>query len=128
MKFLVDTHLLIWSTINSTKLSRAARAILKDTGNECYFSSASIWEIAIKRCCHPKEMPVSAEEAQRLFLSAGYVELPVFSRHSALVEHLPAIHSDPFDRILVAQARSEGMHLATHDKIIPQYGDLVVHV
>ena len=128
MKLLVDTHLLIWSTINPSKLSEAAKKIVTDGDSECYFSSASIWEIAIKRARHPVDMPISAEEARRLFVSAGYIELAVSSRHSAAVENLPAIHADPFDRMLVAQAAVEGVKLLTHDGVIPRYGEFVIKV
>ena len=126
MKCLVDTHLLIWATTNSARLPSVARDILADAGNECYFRAASIWEIAIKRTKHPDDMPLRAEDARQLFLEAGFVELPVAARHSAMVEQLPEIHSDPFDRVLVAQALAEGMTLVTHDHLIPQYGDFVV--
>lgn len=128
MKTLVDTHLLIWSTTCSSKLSTAARRVLANVENECYFSSASIWEIAIKRSRHPADMPISADEARRLFVSAGYIELAVSSRHAAMVERLPALHADPFDRILVAQATVEDMKLLTHDGIIPEYGEFVIKV
>ena len=128
MKLLIDTHLLIWATITPAKLSEAVRKILVDGGSECYFSSASIWEIAIKHNKHPDDMPVSAETARRIFVESGCTELPVFSRHSSEVENLPPIHADPFDRMLVAQARVECMKLLTHDSVIPGYGDFVMKV
>jgi PIN domain nuclease of toxin-antitoxin system len=128
MKLLVDTHLLIWSTTNPSKLSEAARKMLTDDESECYFSSASIWEIAIKHRKNPDDMPISAETARLIFEESGCTELPVFSRHSAEVENLPSIHADPFDRMLVAQARVEGMKLITHDGTIPMYGEFVVKV
>ena len=128
MKLLVDTHLLIWSIATPSKLSEAARKVLTDVNSDCYFSSATIWEIAIKHKKHPDDMPISAEVARRLFTESGCSELPVFSRHSAAVERLPALHADPFDRMLIAQAQVEGMKLLTHDGIIPGYGDFVVKV
>ncbi len=128
MKCLVDTHLAIWSVADSGKLSKKATAILRDDRIRFYFSAASIWEIAIKRAKHPEEIPIGADEARNLFLEAGYRELPVTSYHAASVESLPAIHADPFDRILVAQAKIEGMRLLTHDHILPGYGDFVVEV
>ena len=128
MKYLVDTHLAIWSVANSGKLSPKATKLMGETSSVFFFSAASVWEIAIKRAKHPKDVPISAEEARNLFLEAGYRELPVSSSHSILVEHLPPLHADPFDRMLVAQAQTEGMKLLTHDHVIPQYGDFVVHV
>lgn len=128
MKYLVDTHLAIWSVANSGKLPPKAAKLMGETSSVFFFSAASVWEIAIKRAKHPEDVPISAEEARNLFLEAGYRELPVSSSHSILVEHLPPLHADPFDRMLVAQAQTEGMKLLTHDHVIPQYGDFVVRV
>ena len=128
MDYLVDTHLAIWSVADSRKLSAEAATIMRDSRFRFFFSAASVWEIAIKRARHPDEIPFGADQARRLFLEAGYRELPVNSRHSAAVENLPPIHADPFDRMLVAQARTEDMKLLTHDHVIPQYGDFVVRV
>ena len=128
MKCLVDTHVLIWSVVDSKKLSEAAKAILRDGENECFFSAASVWEIALKHSKHPKDIPIGGEDARQLFLEAGYLEFPVFAKHSAVVERLPDIHQDPFDRMLVAQAQMESMKLLTHDHILPQYGTFVIRV
>ena len=128
VKYLVDTHLAIWSVADSGKLSKEAASILGNGLGRFFFSAASIWEIAIKRARHPDEISFGADEARKLFLEAGYRELSVTSFHAAAVEILPPIHADPFDRILVAQAQTEGMNLLTHDRIIPDYGDFVVKV
>ena len=128
MKYLVDTHLLIWAVLNSSKLSDRARAVLGQANGEYCFSAASIWEIALKRTKHPDQFPMSAREARELFLAAGFAELDVSSSHCAAVEGLPPIHGDPFDRVLIAQALSEGMKLVTHDRLVVQYGDMVVAV
>ena len=128
MKCLVDTHVLIWSVVDSKKLSKVAKAILGDGENECFFSAASVWEIALKHSKHPEDIPIGAEDARQMFLKAGYLELVVSARHSSFVDQLPRIHLDPFDRMLVAQAQLEGMQLVTHDHVIPQYGPFVVRV
>ena len=128
MKYLVDTHLLIWSVANSGKMPETARTILEDAANECIFSAASIWEIALKHIKRPDDIPLGAEDARRLFLDAGYLELPVSARHSSFVEQLPRIHLDPFDRMLVAQAQLEGMQLLTHDHVLSPYGPFVLQV
>ena len=128
MKYLVDTHLLIWTVLDSAKLSDKAKNILEEDNNEYYFSAASVWEIALKRQKHPEQFPFTATAAKDLFLAAGFIERAVSSKHSAAVEYLPHLHGDPFDRLLVAQARCEGMKLLTHDRMIVQYGDVVVEV
>ena len=128
MKYLVDTHLLIWTVLDSAKLSDVAKKILEEDDGEYYFSAASVWEIALKRQKHPEQFPFTATAARELFLAAGFIERVVSSKHSAAVEDLPHLHGDPFDRLLVAQARCEGMKLLTHDRLIVQYGDVAVEV
>ena len=128
MKYLVDTHLLIWTVLDSAKLSDVAKKILEEDDGEYYFSAASVWEIALKRQKHPEQFPFTATAARDLFLAAGFIERVVSSKHSAAVEDLPHLHGDPFDRLLVAQARCEGMKLLTHNRMIVQYGDVAVEV
>ena len=128
MKYLVDTHLLIWTVLDSAKLSDKAKNILEEDDNEYYFSAASVWEIALKRQKHPEQFPFTATAAKDLFLAAGFIERAVSSKHSAAVEDLPHLHGDPFDRLLVAQAQCDGMKLLTHDRMIVQYGDVAVEV
>ncbi len=128
MRALLDTQVILWALTDSPRLSDKARAFLLDPANEIYFSSASIWEIAIKHSLARKDMPVSGSEAARLCRLAGYLELPITSVHAAATALLPAHHADPFDRILVAQAKSEPMQLITHDSTLPKYGDNIVEV
>ena len=96
--------------------------------NDVYFSAVSIWEIASKRSLRPEGMPISAKQAVAMFHDAGYEELAVTADHAALVETLPAIHADPFDRLLVAQAMAEPMRLMTHDRVISAYSDSIMLV
>lgn len=128
MKYLVDTHLAIWSVADSAKLSAKAVRLMGDAGAVFYFSAASVWEIAIKQAKRPEDIPIGAEEARDLFLEAGYLEMPVLSSHSILAGRLPPVHADPFDRMLVAQAKTEGAKLLTHDHVVQQYGDFVIRV
>lgn len=128
MKYLIDTHLLLWAVLDSARLSEKARRLLADADAEYYFSAASVWEIAIKRAKNPGILPFGADTARDLFLSAGFSELEIAAASCAAVEHLPPIHADPFDRILVAQATTAGMTLLTHDRLLAPYGDFVVKV
>lgn len=128
MDYLIDTHILIWAVANTKKLSKAARKVLSDSDSRCFFSSVSIWEIAIKHARHPEEMPISAADAIQLFLSAGFQEIDPVANECAMLEDLPPHHLDPFDRLLVAQALHRDMKLITHDHIIPLYGDNVIKV
>ena len=128
MKILLDTHLLLWGMTGNAKLSDRAKAYLQDTENLCYFSAASIWEIGLKRRNHPESIPMTPEEVRQFCLSSGLYALPVDASHAAAANELPPIHGDPFDRMLVAQSREEGMVLLTHDDKLPPYGDWVIAV
>lgn len=128
MKYLLDTHVLLWALGDSRLLSRKARSLIADEDNICLFSPVSVSEIAIKHRRHPEDMPIDAETARTAFLTAGYVELPYTSRHAAAMDGLPSHHSDPFDRMLVAQALAEGVKFVSHADKIAKYGDVVVAV
>ena len=93
-----------------------------------YVSSASIWEVAIKHSARPDEIPVTAEQVVRFCRNSGIWELPVQYNHAKAVSSLPPHHNDPFDRMLVAQAREEGLSLLSHDSKLPPYGEFVVPV
>lgn len=128
MRYLVDTHVLIWAVSRTEKLSLAARKVLFDPDATFYFSPVSVWEIAIKRSKHPDDMPMSAKDAARLFRDAGFRELRPDAAQCAAVEDLQPIHADPFERLLIAQAKIAGMKLVTHDHLIADYGDVAVVV
>ncbi|MCF7530559.1 type II toxin-antitoxin system VapC family toxin [Neisseria lisongii] len=128
MKYLLDTHILLWAATDSPKLSRAARAIIENWENELYFSAASIWEIAIKTGLGKPEFQVNSSLFRRTLLDNGYLELAIDGRHTAATETLPEIHKDPFDRLLVAQSQIEGMALISADQKVIAYGHTVVGV
>ena len=128
MRVILDTHVILWALADSRLLSTKARRIIADEGNECLYSPVSLVEISIKHRKHPKDMPLSAEEARAAFLAAGYRELPFSSAHAASVDELEPYHTDPFDRMLIAQAMAEGCSLISHDDAVAKYGDMVVHV
>ncbi len=121
MKLLLDTHLLLWAAGNPGRLSRAARALIENPDNELIFSAASLWEIAIKRSLGRDDFRADPRLLLRGLLDNGYLELPVTSEHALALDDLPAIHKDPFDRILVAQATVEGMVLLSTDPVVARY-------
>ena len=126
MKVLLDTHVLIWALADSELLSRKARQIIADENNDCLYSPVSLVEISIKHGKHPEDMPLSAEDARAAFLAAGYRELPFSSAHASALDGLEPFHSDPFDRMLIAQAISERVKLISHDDKVIKYGDAVI--
>lgn len=121
MKLLLDSHVLLWAAGLPGQLPAGARALLADAANELLFSAASLWEIAIKRGLGRSDFRVDPRLLRRGLIDNGYVELPVTSAHALAVESLPALHRDPFDRLLLAQAQTEGVLLVTTDAQVAQY-------
>jgi PIN domain nuclease of toxin-antitoxin system len=125
MLYLLDTHLLLWAAYEPDRLSLQARQLLDDSDNTLLFSAASIWEVAIKATLGREDFTADANVLRRGLVENGYRELPIASTHAAAVSGLPPLHRDPFDRILVAQARVEGVTLLTSDHAVAAYGDPV---
>lgn len=121
MKLLLDTHLLLWAAGQPEQLSATARTLLEDPLNELMFSAASLWEVTIKRGLGRENFRVDPRLLRRGLLDNGYSELPITSEHAVAVDGLPAIHKDPFDRILIAQSIVEGIALLTSDPVVAQY-------
>jgi len=126
VRLLLDTQIALWALVDDPRLGQKARDLILDPENEINVSTATVWEIAIKHALGRGDMPVSGARAAQLFAQAGYRELAVTWRHAALVDDLPAIHGDPFDRILVAQSLGEPMRLVTRDKTVSQYNDTII--
>ena len=120
---MLDTHLLLWAASDPQRLSAKARALLLDPANHLVFSAASLWEISIKNGLERPDFNVDPRRLWRMLLANGYRELPVNTEHTVAVNELPNLHKDPFDRILIAQARVEGLILLTVDKKVAKYGD-----
>src|ERR1700743_2454662 len=103
------------------QLPTEARLAIEDPANEVLFSAISIWEIAIKTSLGKPDFAVDPQSLRRKLLTNGYSELALLSDHAVAVLHLPSIHKDLFDRILVAQATVEGITLLTSDATIAKY-------
>lgn len=121
MKLLLDTHLLLWAAGQQKNLSAIARALITDPENELLFSAVSLLEIAIKRQLGRDDFSVEPRLLRRGLIDNGYSELAITSEHAMAFDSLPAIHKDPFDRIIVAQALAEGIILLTSDPVVAQY-------
>lgn len=128
MMLLLDTHLLLWAASQPDRLSAAAQEKLLDENNEPWFSAASLWEVTIKASLGRPDFRVDPYLLRRGLVDNGYTELPITSSHALAVHHLPPIHRDPFDRLLVAQAESEGMLLLTADAAVARYPGPIMRV
>jgi PIN domain nuclease of toxin-antitoxin system len=120
-RVLLDTHLLLWSQQAPDRLPRALIEFLLSPEIEPAFSTASIWEIAIKHSQQRANFKAHPGILRGVLLEAGYAELPVQGEHAVMVATLPLIHKDPFDRMLVAQAIVEGIELLTVDTTLADY-------
>jgi PIN domain nuclease of toxin-antitoxin system len=123
VKLLLDTHVWLWWNSEPERLSATARRQISDTGNEVYLSAASVWEMAIKRRLGklPLVEPVASYVARRL-ADDDIQTLNIAIGHAAAVETLEPLHRDPFDRLLIVQARQEGLRLLTADDQVLAYG------
>lgn len=126
MELLLDTHILLWALTDHPKLPKNAREKIMDERNTIFYSTASVWEVSIKHSIHPANMPVSGKELSEYCAKAGYQMLVVRDDHVYALETLCRAesapkHQDPFDRILIAQAKSEKLTFITHDANLSYY-------
>lgn len=125
MRLLLDTHIFCWWFYEPERLSREAVRVMR-SAERVFVSSASIWEVAIK--VRLGKMNADPHELFDQIEANNFYELPVLSKHALLVADLPLYHTDPFDRLLVAQAMSEPLHFLTADPQLKRYSELVIEV
>lgn len=125
MRLLLDTHIFLWSLLGSRRLRAPARRLIEQA-DAVYVSAASIWEVAIK--ARLGKIEADPDALASAIVPSGFIELPVRPLHAAAVARLPLHHSDPFDRLLIAQALTEPLRLVTADKHLAAYSDLVVKI
>lgn len=131
MKILLDTHILFWAMCMDYKLPRHILSRINAPDNEIFFSSASVWEVVIKHAKNPTAMPVDGDTFASGCVKAGFTPLPIENHHVLAVSALKRKngeppHNDPFDRILIAQAKTEDMTFITHDSLLAGYGEKCV--
>lgn len=120
-RYLLDTHVLLWAISEPEKLSDSVRTLLENENHTLFFSAASIWEIAIKAALNKPDFRSNAQAIAMGLKQAGYQELEINAVHAYRIADLPSMHQDPFDRLLVCQAKSEGLALITNDANIQRY-------
>lgn len=119
MRLLLDTHAFLWWMEDSPEIGGAARTAIGDPDNDILISTASLWEITIKRALGKLAFPANLE---RVLREEGFAILPITFPHLRQLGALPFLHRDPFDRMLIAQARAEGIRIATRDAKFAPYG------
>ncbi len=133
MRMLLDTHLLLWTLFKPAKLSSLALGYLEDPENTVVYSLATLWEVQIKHLKNPRLMPPSAQELYEICRDEGLSALTIRPNHVFALDTLRQMpgskeHRDPFDRLLLAQAKVEGLVLLTHDAQLATYGEPFVRI
>ena len=131
MNLLLDTHVLIWALNEDQRLSEKARELILDPDNAIYYSSVSIWEVAIKHAIHPENVTFTGRELSQYCQEAGFLPVEMRDRHVFALETITRAdgappHHDPFDRMLIAQAKAENMSFLTHDSLLPYYNETCI--
>jgi PIN domain nuclease of toxin-antitoxin system len=121
VRLLLDTHVLVWMTSESRRLSADARNTLGDPANELLYSVVSLWELAIKYGLQRTDIFLDPRAMRRELLDNGFGELKITGEHAVAIDLLPPLHQDPFDRLLIAQSIVEGITLITADPVVAQY-------
>jgi PIN domain nuclease of toxin-antitoxin system len=119
VRLLLDTHALIWWMADAPELSDRARSAIAERSNEVMVSIASLWEIVIERALGKLEFP---EDVETTLAVEGFGLLLIGLGHLRALESLPALHRDPFDRMLVAQALADGFVMVSGDPAVARYG------
>lgn len=124
MNILLDTHMAIWALLDSPKLTSKAKQLITDPDNTIYYSVVSVWEVLLKYSGHPDNMDLSAEVFSESCKDAGFIPLALLDKHVITAGRFPLAvegHKDPFDRLLLAQAKTENMSFLTHDRRLSNY-------
>jgi PIN domain nuclease of toxin-antitoxin system len=125
MRLLLDTHILLWWLADSSALPDRARELVADPDNTVFVSAVSLWEIWLKQSLGKLTLPANFEEK---LTAEGFEQLPLLAAHTHAVAALPWHHRDPFDRMLIAQARAAELKFVTADTIAAAYGEPVLLV
>ena len=131
MNLLLDTHIAIWALNDDPALSKRARELILDPDNTIYYSTVSVWEVLLKHARRPESIPFTETNFSEGCREAGFIPLNLADKHILAVHTLsrPAgcrEHNDPFDRLLLAQAKVENLSFLTHDERIPEYEERCV--
>ena len=128
MKLLLDTHILVWAFTDDFRLGKKAQDLINTNRDDLLCSAAAIWEISVKHSHDPYGFDITAERMIQLCEENEVHQLPVYFRHIPALgsfqrfENAP-VHKDPFDRIMIAQAKADNMFFLTHDSLMKYYDE-----
>lgn len=133
MKILLDTHMLLWALTADRRLAQQARAMIETERNDVYYSIVSLWEVELKHLLHPAQMPLDGRAAASYAKSSGFLSLSIkedhiFALHTLCRTEGTRPHKDPFDRLLICQAKAENMRFVTHDTLLSGYNERCIFI
>lgn len=128
MNFLLDTKVALWAITDDIRLGQKARDLIQSPKSKIWISAVSLWEISFKHSLSKEVMPISSSDAIQYFRTSGYQLLSIDPEHIAFSDTLSTYLSDPYDRMLLAQALSTPLRLVTSDPSIADISDTVIHV
>ena len=128
MQILLDTHYLLWYLFDDSRISEEVDELLSNPENNIYYSTASLWEIEIKHMKHPNIVPYTSKQIADACLDTDIENLPIFNKHifqfnNCKKKNKTPEHNDPFDLVLLAQAKRSGLKLLTHDHAFKYYDE-----
>lgn len=128
MNLLLDTHIALWAILDDELLPQKARDLILNTANEIYYSSVSTWEVLLKHSSDPKNLYITVKQFIERCQYSGFISVNLSDKHISAVETLARSenapeHKDPFDRLLLSQAKTENLFFVTHDKKFSDYNE-----
>jgi len=121
MKLLLDTHSFLWFSENNSKLSKTAKLLIEDLDNDCFVSTASFWEIVIKISLKKLKIKLDFKQLLEETLNHEFLILPIDFEHTVQIISMDFHHRDPFDRMLIAQAKVENLSIISIDEMFDRY-------
>lgn len=121
MNLILDTHIAIWFVTGSNQLSESVKKLIENPGNYCFISIATLWEIGIKHSLGKLKLKAELKKIFELFFDSGLILLPITPNHILTNASLPFYHRDPFDRLIIAQAKSEAFTVISQDREFEKY-------
>ena len=132
MNILLDTHIALWAITDNEKLPYNFINIINDSQNEIFYSLVSVWEIAIKHFIKPEIMPITEEQFIENCSKSGFKQLSIKMNHIFNIKYLKRDintpkHNDPFDRLLISQAKTDNFMFLTHDSLLSYYNESCIN-
>ena len=121
MKLLLDTHAAIWFVTDNKQLPKSSKQLIENPENHCFISIATLWEMGIKYSLGKLKLKAELNKIFELFFDSGLILIPITPEHILTNTILPFLHRDPFDRLIIAQAKREGYTIISKDREFENY-------